>query len=136
MRTPGVLKFGGSTFPDYDAYGLIAEALAGRVHDEERHFAVVVSAMPGETERLRERLTTVNPHPEDASIAGLLTLADTVSAHLLAATPTADWLEYVDWTDAIAAEPVKVANGCWSIPDRPGTGLAWNAQAVARYRIE
>src|SRR5690606_21059595 len=51
---------------------------------EERHFAVVVSAMPGETERLRERLTTVNPHPEDASIAGLLTLADTVSAHLLA----------------------------------------------------
>lgn len=84
MRTPGVLKFGGSTFPDYDAYGLIAEALAGRVHDEERHFAVVVSAMPGETGRLRERLTTVNPHPEDASIAGLLTLADTVSAHLLA----------------------------------------------------
>ncbi len=59
-----------------------------------------------------------------------------VSAHLLAATPTADWLEYVDWTDAIAAEPVKVTDGCWPIPRKPGTGLAWDAQAVARYRIE
>jgi mandelate racemase len=58
------------------------------------------------------------------------------SAHLLAATPTAHWLEYVDWTDAIAAEPVKVAGGCWTIPDKPGTGLAWDTQAVARYRIQ
>jgi mandelate racemase len=50
-----------------------------------------------------------------------------VSAHLLAATPTAHWLEYVDWTDAIAADPVKIAGGCWPIPERPGTGLAWDA---------
>lgn len=40
--------------------------------------------MPGETERLRERLQQVNPHPADPSVAGLLTMADTVSAHLLA----------------------------------------------------
>jgi mandelate racemase len=58
-----------------------------------------------------------------------------VSAHLLAATPTCHWLEYVDWTDAIAAEPVKIAGGCWPIPDRPGSGLAWDAKAVERYRI-
>ncbi len=58
-----------------------------------------------------------------------------VSAHLLAATPTAHWLEYVDWTDAIAAEPVRVADGLWTIPDRPGTGLAWDAAAVEKYRI-
>ena len=58
-----------------------------------------------------------------------------VSAQLLAATPTCHWLEYVDWTDAIAAQPVKIENGCWPMNDRPGTGLDWDADAVARYRI-
>jgi len=58
-----------------------------------------------------------------------------VSAHLLAATPTCHWLEYVDWTDAIAAEPVKIRDGCWTIGDQPGTGLAWDADKVKRYRI-
>jgi mandelate racemase len=58
-----------------------------------------------------------------------------VSAHLLAATPTAHWLEYVDWTDAIATQPVKIVDGCWTIPQRPGTGLEWDPAAVARYRV-
>jgi mandelate racemase len=58
-----------------------------------------------------------------------------VSAHLLAATPTCHWLEYVDWTDAIAQEPVKIVKGCWPMNDRPGTGLAWDADAVKRYRL-
>ena len=58
-----------------------------------------------------------------------------VSAHLLTATLTAHWLEYVDWTDAIAAEPGKIEDGCWVIPERPGTGLAWDREAVERYRV-
>jgi mandelate racemase len=58
-----------------------------------------------------------------------------VSAHLLAATPTCHWLEYVDWTDAIAAEPVKIVDGCWPVGEQPGTGLQWDAEKVARYRI-
>jgi mandelate racemase len=58
-----------------------------------------------------------------------------VSAHLLAATPGCDWLEYVDWTDAIAAEPVKIVNGCWPMTDRPGTGLEWDSRAVDHYRM-
>jgi mandelate racemase len=58
-----------------------------------------------------------------------------VSAQLLAATPTCHWLEYVDWTDAIAAEPVKIVDGCWPVSDRPGTGLAWDPAAVERYRM-
>ncbi|MCD6077272.1 MAG: mandelate racemase [Ramlibacter sp.] len=59
-----------------------------------------------------------------------------VSAHLLAATPTCHWLEYVDWTDAIAQDPVKIVDGHWPIPDRPGTGLAWDAGKVRRYLME
>ena len=58
-----------------------------------------------------------------------------VSAQLLAATPTAHFLEYVDWTDAIAREPVRIANGCWPMTDRPGSGLDWDADAVQRHRI-
>ena len=58
-----------------------------------------------------------------------------VSAHLLAATPTCHWLEYVDWADAILAEPLRIVDGHAAIPERPGAGLAWNEEAVARHRF-
>jgi mandelate racemase len=58
-----------------------------------------------------------------------------VSAHLLAATPTAHWLEYMDWAAPVLAEPLKIVDGCALAPDRPGNGLVWNPDAVARYRI-
>jgi len=58
-----------------------------------------------------------------------------ISAHLLAASPTCHWLEYVDWTDAIAREPVRIVNGCWPMDERPGIGLDWDAKGVERYRI-
>ena len=35
-----------------------------------------------------------------------------VSAHLLAATPTCHFLEYVDWANALVQEPLVIANGC------------------------
>ena len=58
-----------------------------------------------------------------------------VSAHLLAVTPTAHWLEYVDWAGAIVEEPLAIVAGHAVIPARPGNGLAWNKEAVARYRM-
>ena len=57
-----------------------------------------------------------------------------VSAHLLAATPTAHWIEYVDWADPVLQQPVKVIGGCVTPPDRPGTGLAWDTDAAAHFR--
>jgi mandelate racemase len=59
-----------------------------------------------------------------------------VSAHLLAATPTCHFLEYVDWADKIVQQPLQIANGCAVVPDRPGNGLIWDAAAVERYRIQ
>jgi mandelate racemase len=59
-----------------------------------------------------------------------------VSAHLLAATPTAHFLEYVDWADKILAEPLEIVDGFAVVPERPGNGLAWDQQAVKKYRIE
>lgn len=58
-----------------------------------------------------------------------------VSAHLLAVTPTAHWLEYVDWAAPVLAEPIAIADGHAIIPDRPGNGLAWNREAVERMRL-
>ena len=59
-----------------------------------------------------------------------------VSAHLLAVTPTSHWLEYVDWAAPILAEPLRIVNGQAAAPDRAGSGVAWNDDAVERYRIE
>jgi mandelate racemase len=58
-----------------------------------------------------------------------------VSAHLLAATPTAHWLEYVDWGDAFLEEPLEIRDGCAVIPDRPGAGISWDMASVKRLRV-
>jgi mandelate racemase len=59
-----------------------------------------------------------------------------VSAHLLAVTPTAHWLEYVDWAAPVLAQPIAIADGFAQIPDRPGNGMEWDAAAVERYRMK
>jgi mandelate racemase len=58
-----------------------------------------------------------------------------VSAHLLAATPTAHYLEYVDWADVLVEQPLEIRSGCAIVSDRPGNGMIWNADAVLRYRV-
>ena len=58
-----------------------------------------------------------------------------VSAHLLAATPTAHFLEYMDWADKILAQPLEIVDGFAIVPQRPGNGLTWDAKAVKEYRI-
>lgn len=56
-----------------------------------------------------------------------------ICAHLLAATPTAHWLEYVDWMNPVLEAPLKIVNGAAAPSDQPGVGLAWNAEMVRRY---
>ena len=58
-----------------------------------------------------------------------------VSAHLLMVTPTAHWLEYVDWANALLEEPLRIVDGSAIVSSRPGNGLAWNEDAVRRYRM-
>jgi mandelate racemase len=57
-------------------------------------------------------------------------LVPELSVHLLAATPTAHWIEYVDWADAILEEPLEVKNGKVMPPDRPGFGISWNEEKL------
>ena len=57
------------------------------------------------------------------------------SAHMLAVTPTAHWLEYMDWAVPIVTEPIQIQDGHAVIPDRPGSGVTWNEDAVKRYAV-
>jgi mandelate racemase len=59
-----------------------------------------------------------------------------ISAHLLAASPTCHYLEYVDWADAILEEPLQIQNGLARVPDRPGIGLTWRSEAVKALSLD
>jgi mandelate racemase len=58
------------------------------------------------------------------------------STHLLCAAPTADWLEHMDVAGGLLAEPFPQVDGRFMPPDRPGIGMEWDEEKVARYRVE
>ena len=58
-----------------------------------------------------------------------------ISCHLLAATPTCHWLEYVDWANPILKDPAVLKDGHVIVPEVPGIGLAWDEAAVERYKV-
>ena len=58
-----------------------------------------------------------------------------VSVHLLAATQTCHYLEYVDWANVLFEEPLAISDGHAVVPARPGNGMVWDKSAVARYRM-
>jgi mandelate racemase len=56
-----------------------------------------------------------------------------ISAQLLAATPTADWLEYADWWNPVLREPLRIEDGKARFEGVVGTGVAWDEAAVSRF---
>lgn len=72
---------------------------------------------------------------ETAGIRVSSHLMPEISAQLLAATPTAHYLEYVDWATPILARPLLIENGHAVLADRPGSGIEWNEDAVAEYLV-
>jgi mandelate racemase len=58
-----------------------------------------------------------------------------VSAHLMTVTPTAHFLEYVDWANPVLQQPLRVKNGYVLTSERPGSGVEWDEAAVKRYLI-
>jgi mandelate racemase len=59
-----------------------------------------------------------------------------ISAHLLAATPGRHYLEYLDMAGPILAARARVEAGRVWPSSAPGTGIAWNEEAVKRYAID
>ncbi len=56
-----------------------------------------------------------------------------ISAHLMAVTPTAHWLEYADWWNPILNDPLQVSDGLARSTDAAGCGIEWNEDAVGRF---
>jgi mandelate racemase len=59
-----------------------------------------------------------------------------ISVHLLAVTPGAHWLEYLDLAGPILINPVLIKDGNAIPSNEPGTGISWNERAVAKYLIQ
>ncbi len=55
------------------------------------------------------------------------------SAHLMAVTPTAHWLEYLEKAGAVLQQPLRIENGDALPLEGHGAGLEWDEAAVARY---
>jgi mandelate racemase len=58
-----------------------------------------------------------------------------VSAHLMTVTPTAHWLEYVDWANALLQQPIRPKDGHVMPGEQPGSGVQWDENAVAKYLV-
>jgi mandelate racemase len=69
---------------------------------------------------------------EAASIPMSSHLFAEASAHMLAVTPTAHWIEYLDLARAILAEPVEIVDGTITARGH-GLGLSWDEDARAKY---
>lgn len=106
----------------------MASAIAGRAAD---YMMPDVSRIGGVTGWLRAVALAIASRIPLSSH-----LLPEVSAALLTVSPTAHWLEYVDWAASILAEPLRVVNGMVTPPDVPGSGVSWNEDAVAKYRME
>jgi mandelate racemase len=71
---------------------------------------------------------------EAASIPMSSHLFAEASAHMLAVTPTAHWLEVLDLGRAVLAEPIEIKDGALTARG-PGLGLSWDEAAVAKYSV-
>ena len=56
------------------------------------------------------------------------------SAHLLAVTPTAHWLEFLDFARTILVHPAEIIDGTVTARG-PGLGMEWDEAAVTKYLV-
>ena len=63
-------------------------------------------------------------------------LSPDYSAHVLAATPTRHWLEFMDWGQDLLLDPLVPKAGFTTPRDTPGTGIEWNEKAIARCLVD
>ena len=54
---------------------------------------------------------------------------------LCAVLPNCFYAEHISWFETLFAEPLEMEDGCLLVPDRPGLGFSFDADAVARYRV-
>jgi mandelate racemase len=62
-------------------------------------------------------------------------LSPDYSAHVLTATPTRHWLEFMDWGQDLIRDPLVPMKGVTTPRDTPGTGVEWNEAAIAPHLV-
>lgn len=74
-----------------------------------------------------------------ADAGGLMVSSHTFpefSAHLLAASPSGHWLEFIDHAGPILESPIEARDGLVIIPEKPGAGINWNEDAIAAAQVD
>lgn len=62
-------------------------------------------------------------------------LSPEFSAHVLAATPTRHWLEFMDWGQELLEHPVVPVKGVAVPSDKPGAGMDFRESVLAKYIV-
>jgi len=59
------------------------------------------------------------------------------TAHLVASSPSASWIEYlyVTLASSVFKQPLKFENGCFQLPQGPGLGLDIDLDFIKRYEV-
>jgi L-alanine-DL-glutamate epimerase-like enolase superfamily enzyme len=55
--------------------------------------------------------------------------------HLAAAVPNAIWVEHIPSLDAVLAEPLRLTDGHYTVPDRTGHGILFDWDRLEGYRL-
>jgi L-alanine-DL-glutamate epimerase-like enolase superfamily enzyme len=58
-----------------------------------------------------------------------------VQAHLVASQRTGAWVEYMPWWDALYEEPLRAADGCLTLSEKPGLGLEPSRRALQELKV-
>jgi mandelate racemase len=58
-----------------------------------------------------------------------------VTAHVMAVSTTADWLEYLDLAGPVLQSPLRIEAGNAILNESAGTGIDWNAEMVKKFRV-
>ncbi|WP_128929880.1 uridylate kinase [Bradyrhizobium guangxiense] len=80
-----VMKFGGSSFRDAEAYRAVSRHIVDRLANDARQVVVVVSAMHGQTDVLKSLALSVNEICSTVALDTVLTAGEMISAGLLEA---------------------------------------------------
>jgi mandelate racemase len=63
-------------------------------------------------------------------------LCPEISVHLVAAVPNGLTVEYMPWSSRLFEEVPQPVNGELTVPDKPGLGLKFSADAIKRYGVK